>query len=113
MQLGRQAGVDGRLARPRVEDEGVGALAADADVDGLGDLPGHGAHGERHPFGAPGQNRGAAAPGGGGGRAKVTLGSTRTVPWCEQRPPAAHHAQGGRHHDGDEVSRRPVHALAG
>ena len=33
-----QAGVDGRLPRPRVEDEGERALAADADVDRLGHL---------------------------------------------------------------------------
>ena len=61
-----EAGVDGRLPRPRVEDEGERALAVDADVDGLGDLAGHRADGERHPLEPAGQGRRPGAPGVGG-----------------------------------------------
>ena len=60
-----RAGVDGRLPRAGVEDEGERSLAVDADVDRLGHLAGHRAHGQRHLLAPAGQRGRAAAPGGG------------------------------------------------
>ena len=74
-----QPGVNGRLARPRVDDEGVRPLAADADVDRLGHLAGHHAHRHRHLLAAAGLAAAPAQPALAGGRAKVTCGSTWTV----------------------------------
>ena len=75
-----QAGVDGRLPRPRVEDERVRPLAADAHVGRLGHLPGHHAHRQRHLLArrraAPWRRRSRVPA---GGRANVTSGSTWTV----------------------------------
>ena len=43
-----QPGINGRLSRARIEDEGEGSLAFDADVHRLGDLTGNDADRERH-----------------------------------------------------------------